>query len=284
MSRRTEIQVGATVLIALAILLWGVTWPVRFEQTGGLGRSDEVQVNGIRKGAVQDMTLAGDHVLVTLALAHEVRLTHDCRVAIRNVGMMGEKVIFVDLRETGAPWTERDTIPGIYERGIPEVISALGDIVAPVARLTEQLRTVADVMEKNGDFAGTVRNFKATSEELRAAVHENRVTLRATMENFSSASKTAKSLTSDREAQLKKTMEDFASAAGKLDRLAGRLDSLRAVMQSLSSKVDRGEGTLGKLVNEDKLYTDLSAMVKDLNALIADIKANPKKYLKVEIF
>ena len=64
MSRRTEVQVRITVLVALVTLLWGVTylkdltlqrkvtvWKVKFPQTGGLGQSDEVQVNGIRKGS-----------------------------------------------------------------------------------------------------------------------------------------------------------------------------------------------------------------------------------------
>ena len=76
MKRTTEIQVGLTVIAAMAVLIWGVTWlrefkvgkqvrlwHVTFPQTGGLGPSDEVQVNGIRKGSVATIDLAGDHVL-----------------------------------------------------------------------------------------------------------------------------------------------------------------------------------------------------------------------------
>ena len=75
MSRRTEIQVGITVLVALGVTLWGVTWlkelslarkvrvwTVTFPQTGGLSSSDEVQVNGLRKGNVEKVTLASDGV------------------------------------------------------------------------------------------------------------------------------------------------------------------------------------------------------------------------------
>ena len=64
-------------------------WNVTFDQTGGLGESDEVQVNGMRKGSVRKMKLHGDRVLVELALSKEVRLTRDTRVAIRSVGLMG---------------------------------------------------------------------------------------------------------------------------------------------------------------------------------------------------
>ena len=114
MARKTEIQVGLTVLVALALLLWGVTWlkefslarrvkiwHVAFTQAGGLGKSDEVLVNGLRKGEVREIELSGDHVVVDIALASEIGLTDQSRVAIRNVGLMGEKQIAVDFKPGG---------------------------------------------------------------------------------------------------------------------------------------------------------------------------------------
>jgi phospholipid/cholesterol/gamma-HCH transport system substrate-binding protein len=296
-SRRTEIQVGLTVLAALAILVWGVTWlkeftferqvnvwHVRFEQTGGLGAADEVQVNGIRKGSVQAMKLVGDQVIVDLALANEIRLTSDSRVAIRSVGLMGERVIAVDLRTTGDPYAATDTIPGIYEKGLSEVMSDLGSTMGSVTKIAEQLSEVVDVMDKSGNLTAALKNFRDTSQELKLAVQENRASLRSALTDFSSAAKTARGLTTDREAELKRTLDQFALAAENMNRLSGRLDSLRASIQTVTSKVERGQGTLGKLVNDDKLYSDLHGSVQSFKALIEDIKANPKKYLKVEIF
>lgn len=284
-------------LLALVVLIGGVTWlkeftlgrrvdiwTVRFEQAGGLGASDEVQVNGIRKGSVESMELVGDHVVVKLALATEVRPTTDSRVSIRNVGLMGEKVIAVDLRTTGQPYTAQDTIPGIYERGVSEVMAELGSSVDAVSKISEQIKALADVMEREGDLAGTLRNFRQTSEELKLSVQENRTSLRSALRDFAAAGRTAKALTTDREAELKRTLDRFGSAAENMDRLSVRLDSLRGSIQSVTSKVDRGQGTLGKLVNDDKLYVDLNTSVQSLKALIEDIKKNPKKYLKLEIF
>ena len=297
MSRRTEIEVGLTVLVAVGILLWGVTWlkefqiqrsvkvwHVVFPQTGGLGPSDEVQVNGIKKGSVQAMHLTGDGVLVDLAIASEVTLTRDSRVTIRNIGLMGEKVIGVDLRSTGGAWTLQDTIPGGYEKGIPEVMGDVALTIESVTQLSERLAGLIEATDKKGDLTGTIKNMRGASAELQATVTETRATLRTTLANFSATAKTTKSLTTDREAQLGKAIDNLSSAADKLDRLSGRLDSLRSVMQNVANKVDRGDGTLGKLVNDRKLYTSVSATVDTLQALIADIKKNPKKYFKVEIF
>jgi len=297
LGRTREIQVGVTVLLALGITLWGVTWlkqlslarrvrvwHVTFPQTGGLSTSDEVQVNGLRKGNVQSVALVRDHVSVDLALASDIALTTDCRVAVRNVGMMGEKVIAVDLHASGAPYAATDTIPGIYEKGIPEVMAGVGGTIDAISELATQLKALADALDKNGNLTQTLTNLHDTSEELKAAVVENRAQLRLTIANFNASSRTVKSLTTDREAELRKALDSFERSAAGLERLTLRLDSLRATLQSVSGKVDRGDGSLGKLVNDPRLYDEARQTVTELKALIADIKTNPKKYVQVKVF
>lgn len=296
-SRKLEVQVGLTVVAAVGILLWGVTWlkelqlnrkvqvwHVSFSQTGGLSASDEVQVNGLRKGVVQSIQLLGDQVAVDLALSRDIVVTEDSRVAIRNVGLMGEKVIAVDLRMTGRPYTDQDTIPGVYELGMGEVMAGVGGSVDALNQLATRLQGAAEMLSPKGEFGQTMRNLRDTSKDLQLAVQENRTALKSTLDNFSASSKTLKSLTVDREQQLRTAMDHFASAANNLDLLTARLDSLRRVAQTMTAKVGRGEGTLGKLVNDDKLYTDASNAVQSLKSLIEDIRANPKKYVTVRIF
>jgi len=297
LSRAREIQVGITVLVALGATLWGVTWlkqvslsrkvrvwHVTFPQTGGLSSSDEVQVNGLRKGSVQSVALVSDHVAVDLALTSDVTLTTDSRVAVRNVGLMGEKVIAVDLHASGTPYTAKDTIPGIYEKGIPEVMAGMTGTIDAISDLAAQLKSLADAMDKNGNLTQTLTNLHDTSEQLKATVVENRAQLRLTIANLNSASRTAKALTTDREPQLRNKLESFERSAAGLERLTIRLDSLRTSLQSVAGKVDHGDGTLGRLVNDPKLYDEAKQTVAELKALIADIKANPKKYVNVKVF
>ncbi len=296
MSRGMEIRVGITVVLGLAILFGAITafsnyaktkmmrvWHVSFPQTGGLGSGDEVQVNGIRKGAVEGMFLHGEGVIVDLALSHDVVLTRDSRVAIRNIGLMGEKVIAVDLRPSGEVYSTRDTIVGEFEPGMPEVLASLGVAVGGIQSLTMQLDSLSTALGRGG-IASTVTNFRRFSEQLRLAVEENRAELRATLDNFSAAAKTTRALTTEREADIKRTLDHFASAAENLDRVTGRLDSLRGSLQSVATKLDKGQGSLGKLVNDEKLYTDLTTSVKSLKTLIDEMRANPQKYFKFSVF
>ena len=297
MSRKTEIQVGVTVLVAIAVLLWGIallstlakahiqrTWYVRFPQGGGLAEGNAAQVNGVRKGAVKALRLVGDHVVVELALSRDIELTHDSRVVIRSVSMMGDKVIAVDYSGTGVPWSSRDTIPGIYEKGLPEVMADVGRASGSVTTIAQQLDSLAVAMNQGGGLAAAVESFRRTSRDLELAVAENRVALRTTMENFSSTSTSAKELIADHQPELQASLDHFVSAAENLDRLSGRLDSLRATLQGAASRLDRGEGTAGKLLKDERLYAELTASVRDLRALLADLKAHPRKYFKFSVF
>jgi phospholipid/cholesterol/gamma-HCH transport system substrate-binding protein len=296
-SRKTEIQVGITVLVALAITIaslawlkdWTLhankrTWHVTFPETGGLAASDEVLVNGIRKGDVRSMKLEGDHVMVELNLDKDVVLTHDTKVAIRNVGLMGEKVIAVDLRTSGSAYRPTDVIPGEYEKDLGQLMGELGETVTAVRGLSESLEQASKLLSPGGRLAHTIDNFHRTSEELSLVVSENRARVRETMSNIAQASRTAKHLTSDHEGELEESVKSFAVAAQRMDDLTSRLDSLSAVMHTLATQVERGEGTVGKLVKDEKLYADLNESVQSIKALVEDVKKNPKKYFKFSVF
>lgn len=297
MSRRAEFQVGATVLVALAILIWALAWlkdytvqrdkrvwTVQFTEAGGLSPSDEVQVNGIRKGDVRSMRLVGDRVIVELNLDREIVMTRDSKVTIRPVGLMGEKVIAVDLRATGVPYRSDEVIPGVYEKDLGAMMGELGETVSSVRGLSEQLERVAGMLAPEGRLANTLENFHRTSEELELVVSENRARFRETMQNVTAASRTARRLTTDKEAELAGALDDFASSARTMERLTTRLDSLSAALQTVATRVERGDGTIGKLVNDEKLYTDLNASLQSVKTLIEEIKRNPRKYFKFSVF
>ncbi len=297
MSRRTEIQVGLTVVGAILIMILGVAWlkdwsiqhdsrvyRVQFSQAGEIAKGAPVDVNGLRKGAVKDVRLVGDHVEVDMQISRDVVVTTDSRVAIRNVGLMGERQISIDLLMTGRPYAPGEIVQGVFEPGPGEMMGQMGGTVDAVGSVSKQFKRMADSLARDDRLSNTVRNFSKTSEELREMVSENRKALGSTLQNFSAASATTKHLTSDREAQLKESLDHFSHAAANLDRMTSRLDSLRIVIQSVAERVDKGHGTLGKLVNDEQLYNELNSSVKSLQSLIEDVKRNPKKYLKISIF
>jgi phospholipid/cholesterol/gamma-HCH transport system substrate-binding protein len=197
---------------------------------------------------------------------------------------MGEKVVAVTLHEGGRPLAPRDTIVGEFQQGVPEVMAELGKSVDAMSAIARQVKKLAETLEKEGDFSRTVRNFNETSEELKLTVHENRLLLRSTMQDLSAAAHTAKGVTTDKEAQWRHTLDELSQAAENMNRLSVRLDSLRGTVQDVASRVDSGQGTIGRLVNDDSLYVQVRNTTASLQALIDDIRKNPKKYVKLSIF
>ena len=297
LKRTTEIQVGVTVIAALVVLIWGVTWLrefkvgnktrlwiVTFPQTGGLGPNDEVQVNGIRKGSVASIALEGDHVVVNLALERDIVPTRDSRVAIRNVGLMGEKVIAVDLRSTGDPWTDRDTIPGIFEPGMGEFMASAGPSFDAMNRVILSLDRLAARLDRDGEVDKTIANLRQTSDELLKAMKENRALLNETMRNARDVSKTARNVTAGREEQLRQTLDGLERGAKNFERLTARMDSVLVATKQIADKANTGNGTAAMLLNDRKLYDESRATLQSLKELIDDIKKNPKKYVDVSVF
>lgn len=297
MNRKVEIQVGLTVLSALLVLLLGVTWlkdlglhnktttwHVRFPQAGGLVASDAVQVNGVVKGAVARIQLQDDHVFVDLDLSSDVKLTTASRVAIRNVGLMGEKVVAVDLGVPGPRRSPRDTIVGVYEPGIPEAVASMGGTFTAVDQLASELGQLAADVRTSGDLHAALVDLRETSRELHGAVTENRRQLRETMANADAVTGSLRRLTTDREAQYQRTLDAAERTTHNLEVLSARLDSLRTTAQSVGDKLDHGDGTAAKLLNDPRLYDDTRAALQSMRALLDDLKQNPKKYINLHVF
>lgn len=297
MKRTTEIQVGLTVIAAMAVLIWGVTWlrefkvgkqvrlwHVTFPQTGGLGPSDEVQVNGIRKGSVATIDLAGDHVLVQLALEKDIVLTSDCRVSIRNVGLMGEKVIAVDLRDSGERYTDRDTIEGVFEPGMGEFMASAGPSFDAMNRVIVSLDRLAARLDREGEVDKTIANLRQTSDELLKLTKENRAIVNETLRNARDVSKSARALTTEREAQIRQTIDGLERSTRNFERITARMDSVMTVAKQIADKANRGDGTAAMLLNDRKLYEDTRTTIQSLKELVEDMKKNPKKYVNLSIF
>ena len=85
-------------------------------------------------------------------------------------------------------------------------------------------------------------------------------------------------------AQISATLSNLRATSNNVTRLTADLDSSTIRLNTLIGRVDRGEGTVGKLMTDTLLYRDIRNLVGRTDSLLADFKANPKKYINLRIF
>ena len=297
-TRNTEILVGVTVLLALAGVIWSVTalrevriaestqrWTVRFPDVGGLAEEDPVTVHGVKKGAVKAIRLGQGEVLVDFLLAKDIPVTLDTEVYVRNVGLMGEKFIAIENVGAGeALAARRDTIDGIYESGIPEVISQMGTALISLERLSSSVDRVLTLAEDRGTVRTTLTNMEAGSAEFRRAMADNRSDLRDAIAHLRNAAEASRRIAETSEPRVAGALDDVRHATTRVDAMAGRMDSLALVLTRVADKLDTGPGTAAKLMNDRRLYDDTQATMAELRALVRDLRTNPRRYFKVSVF
>jgi phospholipid/cholesterol/gamma-HCH transport system substrate-binding protein len=298
-SQRTEIAVGVTVILALFVVVWSVTalrqvrlasatrhWLVEFSDVGGLAEDDPVTVNGVKKGSVKEIHLAPHgRVVVDFLLARDVRLSVGDRVYIRNVGLMGEKFIAIAPGPGGKPYdAERDTIAGVYESGIPEVVSQMGSALASLERLSDQFDRLLAIAEERNTVRTTLANVESASAELRRALADSHDDLVAVSSNLRATSEIARRTAETTEPKVGRAFDDVSRTSARMDSLIARLDSLSSELTVVSRKVNAGQGTAGKLVNDRALYDETRLALRELTSLVRDLRTNPKKYFKVSVF
>jgi len=296
-NKSTELRVGVVVLLACAILIFGLIWVkgIRFDQTryrysvifpnvGALEVGDPVSVSGVPKGKVEKIELYQGDVLVTFNLTTDVILKKDAKFTIMNVGLMGERFIAV---QTGYSDTLLDlsrSILGYYDTGIPEVMGKMDEMITQIRRLAGHLEAVVGTQSSQDALIQTIKNLKEITQKTNALLDRNQKRFDQTLKDLSYTSAELKKIVTENKDKLQSTVDNFSSASEKLDNITTTLDSLSISLKKLSFKIESGEGTLGQLLNDTTLYEQIKKTTQDVDSLILDIKRHPKKYLKISIF
>lgn len=288
--RSTEIRVGIAVVLAVIILVLGVMWIERvslsnrfvtyivyFGDVGGLDPGDPVMVSGVDAGEVGAVVLEPGRVRTELLIAEGVSLFDDCSVQILTVGLMGEKYIGIYPGGSGNVLPPGSVIQGEYKAGMAEAVAGFGDVIEELNETVRAFRALVETEGQEASLGQAIRRIDQLTAEILSFLRENRDDIRSTAANMKRLSGDVSEVVGSRKDDLARSVDDFSRAAA-------RLDSVTLSLKDIVQKVERGEGTLGMLVKEKKLHEDLEGVLANLNAILEDVKADPQRYFKIEIF
>ena len=296
-NRTIELRVGIVVAIAAIILFLGIIWikeyrfnverykyGVLFPNVGALGVSDPVTVLGVKKGTVESIILSGGDVLVTFNLTTDVKLKKDAKFTVMNIGLMGERFVDVSPGHSSELLDLSKPVEGFYDTGIPEVMGMAGQMLDEIRRLVAHLEGIFGTEWSQESFRETIKDLRKLSGDLVTLLDRNKDKLEKTATDLSYTSSELKVLVERNKEKLQSSVDNFTSSSARLDTITTTLSSLSVSLKNLTQKIESGEGTFGKLVNDSTLYNDLRKTTNNLDELVTDIKKNPKKYLKVSLF
>lgn len=284
---RNLTALGLLVVVAGALFVWGFFYlmgdpiltggdevVVVMNDGAGLSRGDPVQLNGVKVGTVRQVNLnPPDGVTVHVNVNGDIRLPADTRVVARN-DVFGATTVELLPGRALVTLEGGDTIQGLTRQALPDLAAELGGQARDILESADSLLSPRSV----NDLRATASVLPEVAQQLRSAFSE--LTLAA-----SSLRRTAEEIeAAEAGAQAGATLAEIRSSARAATTALNTMDMSLLSLASVLGKIDRGEGTLGLLVNDTLLYGEMSATLREMRALTADIRENPKKYVTVEIF
>jgi len=318
----TAVTIGGTLWLKQADL-GGRTrhLTVRARDVGGVSLGNPVVIRGVRSGRVEQIALGDDNwVVLKLGLDRDVEMPKDAVVLLAASSLFGEWQATVTSRD-GIPadralraaieeaHTNSDTLAGAVLPDIAQLTAVAGRISGDVAKVAERVQVAFDDAAAR-ELRESIRNFAQLSSELARTVNvqsrnldkistnvqSGLITINDAAARLNAFSGRVDSATSRGELQTivansQNAARELVQAAQNLKAITDRLDRTesnlsRAVSRadSVFAKANSRDGTMGLMINDPSLYQQSDSLVRELRALVADVKKNPKKYINVRVF
>ncbi len=304
-----ETKVGALAAVAIAILIIGYSFLkgndvfssenefyARYDRVDGLAVSKPVLVNGYQIGRVSELTLQPNgQILAQFKIDPDYAIPKNTIARLESTDLLGGKAIIFELG-TGNEFAEDgDTLNANIQKN-------LLDQVEPVQKKAEQIiarmdsiltsvnSTLSPEFQRNFDrsfasIARTLETLEGTTKTVDGLVNTQGAKIAGIMANMESITGNFKNNNAKITAimsNFEKVSDDVAKA--NFAQTISEANKAVADLQTIVSKVNSGTGTLSQLINDERMYNNLNNAAANLDKLMIDLKANPKRYVSFSVF
>ena len=273
------------------------TYYIKYNKVEGLSKSKNVNINGLKVGMVESITPVPTKTknisfIVSINVDKDYKFSKNSVAQIVTSFMNGAEINLVLAEDQAEIAKSGDTLKGSLVPGLmdlaEEKIKPISDNANTVLmRLDSTLASTNKLLnEKNR------QNIEASLANLNNAIAEfNKLGKGANQLLATNSSKitTAIDNTNKMLVTTNSTVEKYGMMADKLNKTdldvaVKKLESTLSNLNDISSKINSGEGTMGKLMNDPGLYSNLTQASKNLSVLLDDLKTHPKRYVHFSIF
>jgi phospholipid/cholesterol/gamma-HCH transport system substrate-binding protein len=296
-----EIKTAVLVIASILLFIWGysflkgrdlltsyLTLYVEYETVEGLTSSAPVTLNGLVIGKINNITIEENtgKLLVELQIKSDFPISKSSVAIIYEPGFIGGKQIAIEPNfKDKSISVDGQRLKGETRLGLTE---SVGDKLVPIQEKLEKIMVNADVLITG---VNNVLDKKA-QEDFRKSLSE----LSSTMEQFHKASLSINTILDQNKSQIKgvvtnfnKISDDFSKISDSLNKAdlgktVKNLNETLAKVDGIMKGLKSGNGTIGKLLNDDALYNNLNKTSKELELLLQDVRLHPIRYINVSLF
>lgn len=265
---------------------------VVYDNVEGLTAANQVSLSGMKVGQVKTVELIeGNKVKVTLSIRKDLPLPEDTQAILASDGLLGGKLVRLQMGKSSKLVENGGKLLPKSETGITDLLKEQAlPLIHNLDSLTLSLRIVSKSFEATGTSVNNlVRNSDRTVTGLGASLN---TTIAENRNNLAGITANMKALSGnliETEKSLKPLIGKFSSIADSLNALkvskalATTQQSLEG-LQRIMAGIESGQGSVGKLLKDDSLYSNINRSLADLDKLLIDFRLAPKRYVNLSIF
>lgn len=301
MKYSNELKVGLALVLSVVVFVLGIryfediplfsgtyTLHTSFENAGGLVAGNSVRVNGVTVGQVEQVALSPDAkaALVRFHVHKGVRIPQGSTTSISGTSVLGAVRLDVAPGPSGndalAPGA---FLPSASAGGLDALLDRAPDLVDRADTLLFEAGTMLGgarglLENPESDLRRTLTAVRGSAEALNGLLRAEQDRLTRVLDGVATLTDNLNGLTGPGGDSLRATVQNLNQVLARLDRNMASLEQTTASLDAVVGKINRGEGTLGRLVNDDALYVRLDSTLANLNRILLDFEQNPKRYLK----
>jgi len=296
-----EVKTGIIALSAIALLIFGYsflkgknllendrTFYAVYDNVEGLIPSSPVTINGLVVGKVVSIKFADTqgNLIVEFNVSSDFSFSKNSQAMVYGGDLIGGKSLAINpVYENGLEAKDGDTLPGQIKAGLLELVNEqltplqlkLESAIKDADTLLTSVNGILSTDNKNNlnsifkDLSVTVKNFRGASGSLNTILVGNETKLNNTLSNLD---------------KMSTNLNQFSDSLSKINigKLVNDLDKVLANFDKISKDLETGKGTAGKLLKDEKLYTNLSKASKELELLLQDLRLHPTRYVNISVF
>jgi phospholipid/cholesterol/gamma-HCH transport system substrate-binding protein len=255
-----------------------------FDQVAGLNPQSAIRVAGVKVGTVSGIDLDGKRARVTLSLPKEFPVYKDAFASLSSIGILGEKYIELDPGHPEAGRLSPDmTIPSKTGMSMDSLMESLGGIAKDVKNVTKALDESIGGEQGRQKLDEIVDNIRQLTGEFRAMAQENHGAINNTManveqvsaqlrENLPKLTRQFEDLGRNLNDMVTKGQPELQGLLGDVRKLTQNLQGTSDNVKSITDKMNRGEGTIGKLLNDETTVNKINLAVDNVNSMLGGFK------------